>query len=91
MVRYSYRPTIRQGAALKHRNTRCHRSMMAVLTEAREAAGMSLREVSRKLKRPENFAHLVESGERTLSVCEFIEYARAVEADPAELIRQVMA
>lgn len=64
--------------------------MMAVLTEAREAADMSLREVSRKLKRPENFAHLVESGERTLTVCEFIEYALATGADPAQLMRRIM-
>jgi len=44
---------------------------------AREA-GLSQRAVSARLRRPINFAHLVESGERTLSVYEFIEYVSAL-------------
>jgi ribosome-binding protein aMBF1 (putative translation factor) len=63
---------------------------MAALAEAREAAGISQRALSAKLKRPVNFAHLVETGERTLSVCEFIEYVEAIGADAPQLLRQVM-
>lgn len=75
---------------MKQRTTKCHRSLMTVLSEAREAAGISQRALSAKLRRPVNFAHLVETGERTLSVCEFIEYAAAIGADPPQLLRQVM-
>jgi transcriptional regulator with XRE-family HTH domain len=57
---------------------------------AREAAGMSMRQLSTKLKRSPNFVHFVESGNRTLSVCEFIEYANALGADPAQLIRKIL-
>jgi ribosome-binding protein aMBF1 (putative translation factor) len=63
--------------------------MCAELAKAREVAGMSKRELSTKLKRSPNFAHFVESGNRLLSVCEFIEYARAVGADPAQLLRRI--
>lgn len=63
--------------------------MMSALKQARAAAGLSGRELSITLKRSANFAHLVESGERTLSVCEFIEYARACDADPIALFRDI--
>jgi ribosome-binding protein aMBF1 (putative translation factor) len=74
---------------VKQRYTKCHRSLIEALREAREAAGVSQRALSASLKRPFNFAHLVESGERTLNVCEFIEYAHASGADPAVLIRKI--
>jgi ribosome-binding protein aMBF1 (putative translation factor) len=63
--------------------------MMAVLTQAREAAGLSKRDLSEKLERPNNFAHYVESGERQLTVCEFMEYAQACGADPVKLMKQM--
>lgn len=63
--------------------------MIDVLVAARESAGISKRELSTLLKRPPNFVHYVESGERTLSVCEFIEYAHAVGEDPAKLIARI--
>ncbi len=68
----------------------CHRAMCAELTKAREAAGMSMRQLSTKLKRSANFVHFVESGNRTLSMCEFIEYASALGADPAQLVRRIV-
>jgi hypothetical protein len=64
--------------------------MMAVLKGARMAAGLSGREVSTRLDRAINFAHRVETGERMLNVCEFVEFARACDADPVELLRQVV-
>lgn len=78
LVRYQYR--------VKQRYTKCHRVMIDVLVAAREEAELSKRELSTMLKRPPNFVYYVESGERTLSVCEFIEYARAVGADPVKLL-----
>jgi len=75
---------------LKQRGTRCHRTLVTILAETREAAGISQRALSARLKRPVNFAHLVESGERTLSVCEFIEYVHAIGADPPQVLRRVI-
>lgn len=69
--------------------SRCHRALMAALTEAREQADISKRELSAKLRRAPNFAHYVETGERALTVCEFIEYARALRVDPAALLKRV--
>jgi transcriptional regulator with XRE-family HTH domain len=63
---------------------------MSTLADARKAAGMSQREVSSRLRRPVNFSHLVESGQRSLNVCEFIDYAKAIHADPVQLLRRIM-
>jgi transcriptional regulator with XRE-family HTH domain len=56
-----------------------HRAMIAVLIEAREAAGLSQRDVARRMKRKATFAHLVELGERMLAVPELPEYAKALD------------
>lgn len=62
---------------------------MAALAQAREAAGLSQRDLSALLKRGVNFAHYVECGERQLTVCEFIEYAEACDADPVRLLKRI--
>ena len=76
---------------MKQRNNRNHKAMIAVLVAARESAGLPGREVSRRLGRPVNFCHRVESGERMLSMPEFIDYARALQADPIKLLREIIA
>ena len=63
---------------------------MAVVIEAREAAGKSQREVSASMKRPVNFAHLVESGERMLSAIELPDYAKALGLEPTELVSRML-
>ena len=75
---------------MKQRNSRSHKAMIATLIAAREAANLTGREVSRKLKRPVNFCHRVETGERMVSLPEFIEYANALEADPVKLLRAII-
>lgn len=63
---------------------------MAILIEYREEARMSQRDVAKKLRRAANFASVVESGERSLSVCEFVDYVRAVGGDPVEALRRIV-
>lgn len=63
---------------------------MAVLKSARMAAGISGRELSARLGRSLNFAHRVETGERQLTLCEFVEFARACGADPQRALGNVL-
>jgi transcriptional regulator with XRE-family HTH domain len=72
------------------RNTRRHRALIAVLIEAREAAGMSQRDVARRLKKRAIFAHTVESGERMLSAVELPDYARALNLEPLQLFKRML-
>lgn len=74
----------------QQRYSRRHRALISVLIEAREAAGKSQRDVSATMKRPVNFAHLVESGERMLSAIELPDYAKAVGTEPAELVNRML-
>lgn len=75
---------------MKHRYTKCHKKMIAVLKEAREQAGLSQRDVCKKLKRGKTFVSVVELGERSVSICEFIDYAKAVGVPPAELFARLL-
>lgn len=63
---------------------------MDALAEIREAAGISQRELSKKLKRPHSFVYLVEKGNRMLNSCEFIEFCLAVGADPEKVQGRIM-
>lgn len=68
-----------------------HRALIAVVIEAREAAGMSQRDVARRLKKRPIFAHTVETGERMLSAVELPDYARALNLEPVELFNRMLA
>lgn len=74
---------------MKHRYTRCHARLIAALVAAREAAGLSQRDLSARLRRSDTFVHYVERGQRILSYCEVLEYVRACGADPAQILKQI--
>ena len=67
------------------------RAIAAALRKAREAAGLSQRQLSERLQQPPNWIQRIESLERRVDVAEFIVIAKAVGADPAELFREVLA
>lgn len=67
------------------------RAVAAALRKAREAAGLSQRQLSERLQQPPNWIQRIESLERRVDVAEFITIAKAVGADPAELFREVLA
>ena len=67
------------------------RSVVAALRKAREAAGLSQRQLSERLKQPPNWIQRIESLERRVDVAEFITIANAVGADPAELFREALS
>lgn len=65
--------------------------MVSELVRAREDAGISKRELSARLQRAPNFVHFVESGNRLLTLCEFIEYLNALEANPVASLKRIIA
>lgn len=66
-----------------------HRAVVSALKNAREKAGLSQRELSRKLKQGVTYIQEIESGERGVQTAEFIEIALACDRNPAELIDEV--
>jgi transcriptional regulator with XRE-family HTH domain len=74
----------------KHLRTSRHKALMAALINARESAGLSQRELAKRLDRAHSFVGKIESGERQLNVLEFCEYADVLGAEPADLLRSVV-
>jgi transcriptional regulator with XRE-family HTH domain len=66
------------------------RAIVAAIAEAREAAGLSQRQLAAKLDEPSNWIQRIESLERRVDVAEFIAIAKAVNADPVELLRRAL-
>jgi len=63
---------------------------MAALMTARERAGLSQRELAKRLGRAHSFVGKIESGERQLNVLEFCDYADVLGANAADLLATVM-
>lgn len=60
---------------MRYRNSQSHRVTCALLKELRVKKGITMREMSEKLNRSENFTALVECGQRMLNSSEFMVYA----------------
>jgi transcriptional regulator with XRE-family HTH domain len=63
---------------------------MAVLVEIREAAGVTQRELARRLDRAHSYVSRIEKGDRRLDVPEFIEWCELLDADPVKAMRRVV-
>jgi ribosome-binding protein aMBF1 (putative translation factor) len=63
--------------------------LRAVIAEARVAAGMSQRELSRRLDMPLTYVARVERGERMLDVVEFIDLVVALGQNPTEVLDRI--
>jgi ribosome-binding protein aMBF1 (putative translation factor) len=66
------------------------RAVATVLARARERKGLSQRDLAALLKRPHSVVGMIESNQRQVNVPEFITIAEAMDADPADLFRQVL-
>lgn len=65
-----------------------HRSIIATLVAARKAAGMTQRDVAKKIEKPPSFVGKVEAIERNLSVLELYEWSNAIGVRASEIIIQ---
>ncbi|MGH2449507.1 MAG: helix-turn-helix domain-containing protein [Chloroflexota bacterium] len=79
-----------RSASLKALRSRTHRTVCAVLVEARKGSGLSQHELARRLRRSQSFVAKIEVGERRIDVVEFIEIARALGCDPRELLERAL-
>ena len=68
-----------------------HQKLRELLIAARKRAGLTQAEVAELLGRPQSFVAKYEGGERRLDVIELIEVSRALNADPARIVRTVAA
>ena len=70
--------------------TKRYKLFLSLLVSIREEKGLSQRELAKKLKRIHTFVSKYERGERRLDVVEFLDIAKALGADPHEIIDQLI-
>jgi len=64
---------------------------VALLVSERKKQGLTQRQLAARLGKPPNFVARIETGQRNLSVVEFVVFARAFGADPAEMFNRLLA
>ena len=67
-----------------------HASLIALLRQTRKLAGLTQQTVADRLGAPQSFVAKYEGGERRLDVIEFIAIAKALNADPVDLLQQLL-
>jgi transcriptional regulator with XRE-family HTH domain len=70
--------------------TKGHRTLIDILVESREQAGLTQRDLAARLRRPHSFIGRIEAGERRVDVIEFIEIARVMDLDPEQLFAKLL-
>jgi transcriptional regulator with XRE-family HTH domain len=75
---------------VRHLRTPRHRRLIEEIVRAREAAGLSQRELAKVLKRSPSYVSKFEAAERRLEVCEFTELCEALGVDAPDLLRRVI-
>lgn len=66
-----------------------YRGLCRLLREQRDGAGLTIRALGTKLRKPYSFVFKVEHGERRIDPVEFVAWCRACGVDPSEAIKHV--
>lgn len=70
--------------------TSAHHALRSLLTERRTALDLTQAQLASSLQRPQSFVAKYEKGERRLDVIEFCAIARALNIEPATLLRELV-
>ena len=71
-------------------HTEQHERLRTLLRDARQAAKLTQQAVADELGVPQSYVAKYEGGERRLDILEFIDVARALDADPVLLLRKLL-
>ena len=75
--------------AKKQIHTARHQLFRSLLIEARKAHGLTQTDVANRLGKPPSFVAKYELGERRLDVLEFVDLAKVIGFDAADLMRRL--
>ena len=77
--------------ATKAQQKPAYRPLPGFLKALREEAGLTQRELGKRLKKPQSWVYNCETGNRRVDVAEFIAWARACDVDPQDAFRRFLA
>ena len=69
--------------------TEQYRILIQLLVEKRNESGLTQQALSKRLGKPQSYVSKYENGERRLDVIEFLTIAKALKADPCDVIRKM--
>jgi hypothetical protein len=70
--------------ATKSQHAGKYRPLLRFLRVLREEAGLTQRELGRRMKKPQSWVYNCETANRRVDVTEFIEWAKCCDVDPIE-------
>lgn len=76
--------------ATKAQQARTYRPVPAFLRSLREHAGLTQRDLGRRLGKPQSFIYNCETANRRVDVTEFIAWATACDSDPVTEFRRFL-
>lgn len=76
-------PTKPQHAAI-------YRPVPGLLRFLREDAGLTQRQLAKRIKRPTTWVHESETGSRRVDIAEFVLFCSGCHVDPARMLRYLM-
>jgi transcriptional regulator with XRE-family HTH domain len=77
--------------ATKSQHASAYRPLPGFLRSLREAAGLTQRELGKRMKKPQSWIYNCETGNRRVDLVEFIDWARCCGLDPIKAFRQFQA
>ena len=80
----------RTRGIIKSVHSRDQQVFCDLMIEARARADLTQEKLAKRLKRPQSFIAKYEGGERRLDVVEFVAVARAIGADPIDILRALV-
>jgi DNA-binding XRE family transcriptional regulator len=66
-----------------------YRTLLDLLVEARDEAGMTQQQLADKLERPQSFVSKIEHGDRRMDIIEFLLICRLLRCDAYEILKKV--
>ena len=77
--------------ATKSQHARSYQRLPGFLRTLRDEAGLTQRELGKRLKKPQSWVYNCESANRRVDVAEFIAWAKACGAEPAVAFGRFLA
>ena len=77
--------------ATKSQHASAYQRLPGFLRKLREEAGMTQRDLGKRMKKPQSWIYNCETANRRVDVTEFIEWAKCCEIDPKEAFCRLLA
>jgi transcriptional regulator with XRE-family HTH domain len=76
--------------ATKSQHATAYRRLPGFLRRLREQAGLTQRELGKRMKKPQSWVYNCEVANRRVDVAEFIQWAKCCGCDPVEALSQFL-